>query len=138
MALKYKPDISNYFKRSNVKRFIIFFVISFLFLLFSKFSNDYSQIIILKPKLENLDDEVILKNIDTKSIEVRVEGKGFTLVPFIFDNIKTLEIDTKKNIKVADSAVSVEPSSTITISKLSSPLKFRKLSKSSLISMGLL
>jgi len=103
MAINFKPNISNYLKRTNVKRFIIFFVISFVFLLISKFSNDYKQIIILKPNLENLDNEIILKDTINKSIEVRVEAKGFSLVPFIFDNKKTLKIDTQKNVQVSDS-----------------------------------
>lgn len=103
MATKFKLNISNYLKRTNVKRFIVFFIIAFVFLLFSKFSNDYKQVIILKPSIANLDDEIILDDTHSKTIEVKVEGKGFTLVPFIFDNIRVLNIDTEKHLKATDS-----------------------------------
>ena len=69
MATKFKLNISNYLKRTNVKRFIVFFIIAFVFLMFSKFSNDYKQTIILKPSIAlTVDDEIILNDDSTAKL----------------------------------------------------------------------
>lgn len=98
MSTNKKINISEYFKRKNVKRFSIFIVIAFVFLIFSKLSNDYKQTIKLKVDLVNIDDEIIFQRDSLNSIDALVEAKGFALVPFMFKNSKTIILDINTDI----------------------------------------
>ncbi|WP_282042984.1 hypothetical protein [Winogradskyella flava] len=98
MVSKKKVDIKNYLKKRNVKRFSIFIAISFIFLIFSKLSNDYKQTIALKVNLENLEDEIMLQNDSLNKLEAIIEAKGFALVPFIFNKTKAVDLDVKTHL----------------------------------------
>lgn len=98
MSNKKKLITSEYLKKRNVKRFSLFFIIAFVFLIFSKLSNDYKHTIKLKVNLENVDEEVILKNDSLSQFEAYIEAKGFALVPYMFNNSKTIELDAKTDI----------------------------------------
>lgn len=90
--------ISEYLKRRNVKRFSLFVVIAFVFLIFSKLSNDYKQTINLKVNLINIDDEIILNNDSLNTMEALIEAKGFALIPFVFKDSKEVVLDAKTDI----------------------------------------
>lgn len=90
--------ISEYLKRRNVKRFSLFVVIAFVFLIFSKLSNDYIQTINLKVNLTNIDDEIILNNDSLNTLEALIEAKGFALIPFVFKNSEEVFLDAKTDI----------------------------------------
>lgn len=92
--------ITDYIKKRNFKRFSLFIVVAFVFLIFSKLSNDYNQTIKLKVKLVNLADEVILKNDSTNFINAYVEAKGFSLVPLIFKKSLELSIDAENDVNI--------------------------------------
>ena len=81
-----KINILGHLKKRRVKQFLIFFLIAFIFLIFSKLSNDYKQTIKLKVSLANTEEEIVLDNDSTNFIDAYVEAKGFSLVPFIFKN----------------------------------------------------
>lgn len=98
MNSKKKLNISEYLKKKNVKRFSLFFVIAFVFLIFSKLSNDYKQTIKLKINLVNAEDEIILQNDSLNTIDAYIEAKGFALIPFIFKKYKSIVIDAKTDI----------------------------------------
>jgi hypothetical protein len=98
MNAKKKLNILEYFKKKSVKRFSLFFAIAFIFLIFSKLSNDYKQSIELKVSLTNIEDEIILQNDSLNIMEAYIEAKGFAMIPFIFQNSKTIVIDAKKDI----------------------------------------
>ena len=70
-----KKKISNYLRKKDVKRFSIFFVLAFLFLIFSKLSNDYKQNIALKVELFNLDEEIVVEYDSLNKIIAFVEAK---------------------------------------------------------------
>ena len=93
-----KKKISNYLKKKNVKRFSIFFILAFVFLIFSKLSNDYKQNITLKIQLVNLDEEIVIEDDSLNLINAYVEAKGFTLVPFVFKDSKIIRIDAKTDV----------------------------------------
>ncbi len=93
-----KLNISDYLKKKNVKRFSLFFAIAFVFLIFSKLSNDYKQTIKLKLNLVNLQDEIILQDDTLNTIDAYVEAKGFSFVPFIFSNAKVIIVDVKTDV----------------------------------------
>lgn len=93
-----KLNISGYFKRKNVKRFSLFFAIASLFLIFSKLSNDYKQTIKLKINLINIQDEIILQEDSLNSVDAYVEAKGFSFVPFMFNNTKVISADAKTDV----------------------------------------
>ncbi|MBO6880140.1 YbbR-like domain-containing protein [Winogradskyella sp.] len=98
MNSKKKMKISEYLKRRNVKRFSLFVVIAFVFLIFSKLSNDYKQTINLKVNLINIDDEIILNNDSLNTMEALIEAKGFALIPFVFKDSKEVVLDAKTDI----------------------------------------
>lgn len=93
-----KLNISDYLKKKSVKRFSLFFAIAFVFLIFSKLSNDYKQTIKLKLNLINLQDEIILHDDSLNTIDAYVEAKGFSFIPFIFNNAKVISIDVKADV----------------------------------------
>ncbi|WP_229720508.1 YbbR-like domain-containing protein [Winogradskyella helgolandensis] len=98
MDQKKRLNILDHLKKKNVKLFILFFIIAFVFLIFSKLSNDYKQTIKLKVNLVNVDDEILLKNDSANYIQAYVEAKGFSLMPFVFSNIKELEVNAKSDV----------------------------------------
>lgn len=100
MNSKKRLNIKEYLKKRNVKRFGLFVLIAFVFLIFSKLSNDYKQNIVLKIGVANMEDEVILENDSSNTINAFIQAKGFTLVPFLFKNSKTIILDAKSDITV--------------------------------------
>ncbi|MCA0133083.1 CdaR family protein [Winogradskyella alexanderae] len=92
-----KAKISDFLKRRNAKRFSIFFVLAFVFLIFSKLSNDYKQNIVVSIKLDDLDEEIVIENDSLNKLLVYVKAKGFTLVPFLFKDSKEIRLDAKKH-----------------------------------------
>lgn len=90
--------IFTYLKKKNAKRFSIFFMIAFVFLIFSKLSNDYKQIIKLNPILTNLDSEILLQHDSLNDIDVYVQAKGFALLPYFFKTSKTITLDVKADV----------------------------------------
>lgn len=98
MNTRKKFNIPDYLKGKNVKRFGLFVLIAFVFLIFSKLSNDYKQTIQLKVHLVNFPNEIILNKDSISEIEAYVEAKGFLFVPFLFKNANTLVLDAKTNV----------------------------------------
>lgn len=100
MNSKKKMNILDQLKKKSVKRFSLFFAISFVFLIISKLSNDYKQTIKLKVNLVGFEDEIVLKNDSANYIIAYVEAKGFALVPLMFKNSKVLQVNAKKEVTV--------------------------------------
>ncbi|WP_296313869.1 hypothetical protein [Winogradskyella sp. UBA3174] len=98
MNSKKRVNITDYLKRKNVKRFSLFFIIAFVFLIFSKLSNDYKQTIKLKLNLVNVEDEIILQNDSLNTINAFIEAKGFAFVPLLFKNYKDIILDAKTDL----------------------------------------
>jgi len=98
MSFNKKLNIADYLRRKNVKRFSLFFAIAFVFLIFSKLSNDYKQTIKLKVNLVNIDDEIILQSDSVNMMDAYVEAKGFALIPFIFKNSTDITLDAKTDV----------------------------------------
>jgi hypothetical protein len=90
--------IFDFLRKKNVRRFSIFFVIAFIFLIFSKLTNDYKQTILLKLNLSNLADEIVLQNDSLNIVKAYVEAKGFTLLPYMFNKSKDITIDAKTDV----------------------------------------
>jgi hypothetical protein len=93
-----KLNILDHLKQKNVKRFSLFFIVAFVFLIFSKLSNDYKQTIKLKVELFNVKDEILLKNDSSNFINIYVEAKGFSLVPFQFKKYNILKVNAKEDV----------------------------------------
>lgn len=98
MDSKNKLGISSYFKKRNAKRFSIFIGIAFLFLIFSKLSNDYKQSLYLKIDINNIEDEVMLQKDSSNFLIAYVEAKGFALVPLLFKKSKTIVVDAEIDV----------------------------------------
>ena len=102
MNSKKKLNIADYLEKKDVKRFSIFFAIAFVFLIFSKLSNDYKQTLQLKIHLTNIEDETIFKEDSLNTMTAIVEAKGFALIPFIFKNSRTIILDAKTDVTKID------------------------------------
>jgi hypothetical protein len=76
----------------------MFFLIAFVFLIFSKLSNDYKQTIKLRINLVNIQDEIILHDDSVRTIDAYIEAKGFALIPFIFKSTANIEVDAKTDV----------------------------------------
>ncbi|WP_179353995.1 CdaR family protein [Winogradskyella vidalii] len=98
MDTKKKINILDHLKEKKVKRFGLFFVVAFIFLIFSKLSNDYKQTVNLKVNLINTDDEILLKNDSANYIQAYVEAKGITLMPLIFNAYKSFDVNAKSDV----------------------------------------
>ncbi|MFK7833919.1 MAG: CdaR family protein [Winogradskyella sp.] len=92
--------ILNHFKKKSVKRFSLFFMIAFVFLIFSKLSNSYKQTIPLKINLVDIDDEILLKNDSLNYINAYVEAKGFSLISLMFTTSKDLILSAKLDVSI--------------------------------------
>ncbi|WP_299522617.1 hypothetical protein [Winogradskyella sp.] len=98
MGSRSKSNIFSILKKRDVKRFSIFISIAFIFLIISKLSNDYKQLIKLKVNLTDTEEEVILQQDSSNVIDVLVEAKGFALVPYIFNKYKTIVLSSKTDM----------------------------------------
>ena len=98
MQKKKKFKLFNFLKKRNVKRFIIFFLIAFVFLIISKLSNSYKQNIKLKVSLTQLDNEIVLLNDSLNVVNAYVESNGFALLPYIFNATEPLTLNASNNL----------------------------------------
>ncbi|WP_179377288.1 YbbR-like domain-containing protein [Winogradskyella wichelsiae] len=98
MSSKKKTTILDYIKKKSFQRFSLFFIVAFVFLIFSKLSNDYKQTIKLNVRFSDLDDEILIKKDTTNYIQAYVETKGFSLMPFMFDNSVELTINARTDV----------------------------------------
>lgn len=93
-----KINIFGYLKKRNVKRFSLFFLIAFIFLIFSKLSNDYKQTVKLKVTIDNILDEVVIEKDSANTIDAFIEAKGFALIPFLFKGSTDIILDGKTDV----------------------------------------
>jgi len=129
MCSKKKSNILEVLKKRNINRFGIFFGIAFIFLIFSKLSSDYNQLIKLKIQFTDLAEEIIIKEDTSNVIETVVEAKGFALVPFIFNNTETILLNANEDVITnADELVfEVQKNSYLLEEQLGSSYKIRSL-----------
>ena len=94
-----KKPVSTYifkiFKRRNVKRFTFFLGAAFFFLMLTKLSQTYTQSIDLDIKLYNLEDEIVIIDDSLSSPKVAVKAKGFSLLKYMFNSSKTINVDAQ-------------------------------------------
>lgn len=135
MNSKTKANILGVLKKRDVKRFSIFVAIAFIFFIFSKLSNDYKQLIKLEINLTNTAEEVILKQDSLNVIDVLVNAKGFALVPYIFNNYKTIVLDAKTDIvtKPSQYVFDVQKNKFLIAEQLGSSYKILSISPDTLI-----
>ena len=98
MSSKSKSIFQN-LKKTNVKRFALFFITTFLVLIFLKLSKSYKQNIALKIELYNTDEEIVIKNDSLNHLNAYVEASGFSLLPLMFKDYKVIKIDAKTQIE---------------------------------------
>ena len=97
MRRENKIKLKSYLKNRNLKRFLIFLLISFLFLVLTKFSETYTQTFVFGVKIEDLKDEVNLLKDSTSQLEVVLKGKGFSLLPYVFYKSKEVTLRSGKD-----------------------------------------
>lgn len=95
--VKSVSKIVSLFKKNSVKRFGLFFALTFVFLIFSKLSNNYKQTIKLKVKLTNVEEEIIL-NDSSLLLNAYIKADGFSLLPYFFNDTKEIDFNAKKDV----------------------------------------
>ncbi|WP_426430747.1 hypothetical protein ACPX19_14480 [Winogradskyella sp. HB-48] len=98
-------------------------------MIFSKLSSDYNQLIKLKVKFTDLEEEIIIKDDTSNTIDVVVEAKGFALVPYIFKNSKTITLNASEDVIVKQDELifEVQKNSFLLEEQLGAPYKIRSL-----------
>lgn len=97
-----KTDWKTYFKSKSLRRFGIFLLVAFLFLMLTKLSERYTQVIQFNIDLNGLDDEIVITQDSTHIIETIVQAKGYNLLPFVFNTKNTLPINGKNQVTKND------------------------------------
>lgn len=97
--VKKKFVVLNYLMKKNVKRFGLFFAIALFFLILSKLSLSYRQNIKLNIELSGLEDDIIIENDTSNTLNVYVEAKGFTLLPYALNPSKIAKLNAKEDVK---------------------------------------
>lgn len=129
MSLQKRSHILDFIKKHNINRFSIFFGIAFIFLIFSKLSSDYNQAIKLKIHFSDLAEEIIIKKDTSITIDAVVEAKGFSLVPYIFNNSKTITLNANEDVIINEKEFifKVQENSFLIEEQLGSSYKVRSL-----------
>ncbi|GGI58399.1 CdaR family protein [Winogradskyella haliclonae] len=92
-------------KKRNIKLFGFFLVAAFLFLMLTKFSESYTQVVYLNLKLTNLEDEIVILNDSSNIAEVTVKAKGFNLLKYLFSSTVSLDIDAQTEVFKKDKSL---------------------------------
>jgi hypothetical protein len=95
-----KRRLTHLIKRKSFRQFVLFSVLAFIFLIFSKLSNDYKQSILINLKLNNVSEEVVVKNDTLNQISAYIEAKGFALTPFLFKKALDVEFNAATDFTV--------------------------------------
>ncbi|RZN80305.1 MAG: YbbR-like domain-containing protein [Winogradskyella sp.] len=85
-------------KKRNIKLFGFFLATAFLFLILTKFSESYTQVVSLNLELTNLEDEIIILKDSSNIAEVTVKAKGFSLLKYLFSSSVSLDVDAQKEV----------------------------------------
>lgn len=85
-------------KKRSFKLFSFFLGAAFVFLLLSKLSESYTKQVKLNIELFNLDDEIVVTNDSLTEAIVNIKSKGFSLLQFLFNDSKTIKLDSKKDV----------------------------------------
>ena len=98
-----KAKFSQLIRKRAVKQFAAFVALAFVFLVFSKLSNDYIQEVNIVINPTNLDEDIVLLEDSTHVVKAVVESKGFALLPYLFSNTLDFDFDSKEDMtKVND------------------------------------
>ncbi|MBO3117364.1 YbbR-like domain-containing protein [Winogradskyella sp. DF17] len=93
-----KAKVLKIIRKRTVKQFAAFFLLAFVFLVFSKLSNDYRQDFQIELQLNNLDDDIVLSNDSTNYVTAIVEAKGFAFLPYMFSNQIAMQFNSKSDV----------------------------------------
>ncbi|WP_370390885.1 CdaR family protein [uncultured Winogradskyella sp.] len=99
-----KAKLSKIIRKRTVKQFTAFVALAFVFLVFSKLSNDYRQNFSIAINPTNLDDDLVLIEDSTNVVTAVIESKGFALLPYIFSKTLVFDFDSKNDMTKTDEA----------------------------------
>ncbi|WP_299117909.1 YbbR-like domain-containing protein [uncultured Winogradskyella sp.] len=92
-------------KKRNIKLFGFFLAAAFLFLMLTKFSESYTQVVSVNLKLTNLEDEIVILNDSSSIAEVTVKARGFNLLKYLFSSTISLDIDAQTEVFKKDKSL---------------------------------
>lgn len=101
MLRKLKLDIRASIKNKKINVFFLFLVLSFIILLFTKLSKDYTKTILFNIEKVNVPQEDVILN-DSIPLNITLKTNGFRWLKFYFSKPK-IKIDFIKDVQNKDS-----------------------------------
>lgn len=97
-ALKSKIQAS--IKSGKINKFILFLIVSFIILLLSKLSKDYTKVVSFNVEIENLPEEQVIIKDSTHKIDILLKTYGFKLMRYYLSSPKlTVDLEKIQNIQ---------------------------------------
>ena len=90
------------FKKINLKRFGIFFLASFAFLMLSKLSETFVQQITYPIKIIDLPEDIQLQPDASLEVVTRVKSTGFRFLPLVFKKPSPIVLSAQTDLKQRD------------------------------------
>ena len=90
-----KSKIQASIKSGKINKFFLFLAVSFIILLLSKLSKDYTKVVSFNIKADNLPEEQIIIKDSTHKINILLKTYGFKLMRYYLSNPK-LNVDLEK------------------------------------------
>ena len=97
-----KSKIIDSIKSRKINVFLLFFLLAFIILLFTKLSKDYTNTIVFNIEPKNLSEEIVVLNDSSHKLNVTVTTYGFKLLKYYLKQPK-LFIDFKNDVNKKDS-----------------------------------
>ncbi|MFI1772150.1 CdaR family protein [Thalassobellus citreus] len=102
MIKKIKSDILASIKNKRINVFILFLLSSFVILIFTKLSKDYTNTIVFKINEVNVPQENVILNDSNNALAITLKTHGFKWLDYYFSKPK-IEVDFSKDVYKKDS-----------------------------------
>ncbi|WP_455169383.1 CdaR family protein [Aegicerativicinus sediminis] len=99
MVNKIRSKLFQSFHNRRLHMFGLFLILSFIFLLLTKFSKIYHETVRLQLAYDNLPSDIVIDLETPKEIEIEVEGVGFRLLPYYLKK-PILTLDAQEDLKM--------------------------------------
>lgn len=103
MSIKLKSQLKGKLKRKRINVFFVFLILSFVILIFSKLSKEYTNTVAFNIDKINIPEEIIVINDSNTVLNMTLKTHGFKWLSFYLKKPK-ITIDFKKEIDKNDSS----------------------------------
>ena len=94
-----KSKIQSAIRTGKINKFFLFLIVSFLILLLSKLSKDYTKVVSFDIEVANLPEEQVIIKDSTHHLDILIKTYGFKLMRYYLSNPKiTIDVENTQNI----------------------------------------